>query len=700
MKAISSPPPLPRLVLRVGALGNRMFGRDNGIDEPPEALETEAGRACKDVLRELQSTLTEIHQAEIGTAQTAGRSFPEIKHKRRFWREKQFCLLSGKSDIWGWHSRAGRLASVFADKQPLIEVLSGEASGGDTIVKKQAIALNLPGNVNTSLPEFKHVPIVVQELQQPVPNDAFIVGTIPPRLPDAPPPLSRHDARPRAESARRRALGFRAQSEAVRHHSDLLIAVWDPDAGGKSAGTAESVAFALREHLPVIAVRVVGVDQSHIDFLRSPEDLRKPPGSLGWKDQLKLHLVQTLAFPEPPRGQVGSKGHHFSSYHPRLAFHAFVSGDKFPVPWPGKLRQEWNALGRKKNAREPSEPGADFAHYYESAKSRASEMSKLFGDAHRGGIFVSYSLGALAVLFALFGNLVGSWQWSNWWIVLAGGGELLALVFLFALWRASRFQDWHEAYTDARILAEALRSMKHLGPLGVHTPLPKLPPHLADIPHTGDGLPLAHDPRHLWSVWYFRALVRQAPIRLDRSLLVPHDSKCDELTEKWIGSPSVKEPMLGSQMHYHREAAQRNHHVTHWIENLTAGAFILVLVATAMHFLDLWSGVWRAGKEHHTWEKLLHDACFIVGVGVPAALAALTGFLSQIEAIRLQKRSESMIKLLAERYRVLSSFRTDNPNSVEARWLFPIEAAATAGLMVDETAGWALIYKNADIHAG
>ena len=98
---------------------------------------------------------------------------------------------------------------------------------------------------------------------------------------------------------------------------------------------------------------------------------------------------------------------------------------------------------------------------------------------------------------------------------------------------------------------------------------------------------------------------------------------------------------------------------------------------------------------------ILFTICFWLGVGGPALLAAITGFLSQIEAMRMRQRSVGMTLLLAERHRILGALDlTTAPEAVEARWRLAAEAAITAGLMVDETAGWALIYKSADIHAG
>ena len=41
--------------------------------------------------------------------------------------------------------------------------------------------------------------------------------------------LTREEAREHATIARRRAYAYRAQSEALRHHCDVLLAIWDPN---------------------------------------------------------------------------------------------------------------------------------------------------------------------------------------------------------------------------------------------------------------------------------------------------------------------------------------------------------------------------------------------------------------------------------------------------------------------------------------
>ncbi len=60
-----------------------------------------------------------------------------------------------------------------------------------------------------------------------------------------------------------------------------------------------------------------------------------------------------------------------------------------------------------------------------------------------------------------------------------------------------------------------------------------------------------------------------------------------------------------------------------------------------------------------------------------------------------------MHNILTERSNVIRRIDTKyDPYSANTVWTLTSEALVTASLMMDETAGWSLIYKNTDIHAG
>ena len=127
-----------------------------------------------------------------------------------------------------------------------------------------------------------------------------------------------------------------------------------------------------------------------------------------------------------------------------------------------------------------------------------------------------------------------------------------------------------------------------------------------------------------------------------------------------------------------RSSSARN-----WLFGIVFGFALLHLAAAVLHI------------------HRLSAVTLIVCVGGPALLAALHGFLSQIETVRLRERSESMVHLLRDRQQQLRALDLQGtPDSASAVWGLACEALGAAALMMDETAAWSLIYKNADIHAG
>ena len=712
----AAPLPKPRLILRLGGLGNRKFGRENesGHDEAPEPLRAAAVAACNAVLQEIAAGLAAIHADD----QSATTVFPPPDGGGYWWASRLGGLF-GRADRWRRLARTGEASSVFSPERPELVVLTGDAIGGDRIIAEAA-----RGQTAVAVQHWRIAPDEVAN----VGADGLSVGTIPAsgqRPADRAP--GREEARALAEAVRSRAYGFRAQAEALRHHADLLLAVWDPDAEGKAGGTSESVLLALRERMPVIAVRLRGDGPADIDVLQSAEDLQQARGEAGaWQEPLAEVLDRLLRFPDarPHRHGHGHGHGRGTSYHPRVAYAEFLAGAGQVRPWPGlvweifdqgirgrlqweKLQKSWlpglfseaelAGAGASSGASKPPERGS-FEFHFGPAKDRASQVSAVFGNAHRGGIVVSYLLAVVAVLLALGGSLlhgIADHQCApqqspvlGWVMVAVAAAEVVTIVLLLALALVSKLEGWQEAYTDTRILAEALRAMKYLGPLGVHTPLPKLPAYL--------GRDASQTPvQELWSVWYFRALVRQAPLRLDRAAGDARPLR-EVLATDWIGDPTTPKP--ASQIAYHRANVVAQQALHDGGERLTGRCLAVVFVAACGHLIEM---VWHAVSEPgHGHGVVLPVVALGLCVGGPALIAACHGLLSQIDTVRLRQRSESMDEILAEHHRALQLVGGGaGAGSAEAVWGLAVQGLAVGSLMMDETADWSLIYRNTDIRA-
>lgn len=646
--------PKPRLVLRLGGMGNIRLGRDNGIAEDGASIAAAAGVAVRQVLARVEQVLAGLHEAEREKYLA-----PMVNEGRYRVVAAVSGIVFGWADPWRRLSDAGSNVGVFSGDRPLVQVLTGDELGGDIIIKEAALSRDEAG----ALAEFAHVR-VTPEAPGAVPG-GIGVGKIPdPNGPASGPVVDRVEARQRAKVSKERAAGFRAQSEALRHHSDLLVAVWDPDTEGKIGGTSESVLAALRERIPVVAIRVVGQNAVSIAVLQSPEELDGAAKG-DWEGQLGDLLVRLLRFPDPVEKNHGLE----TSYDPRAVFAFFRSGRELKSLWPGKV---WT-FGKPARGARKEEVKDEYWEWYGKYRARASSdgMSGTFGDAHRGGIVLAYLLGAAAIALAVVGGLVHHYEGPVWVVGVIALAEIVVIAVMWALSTCSRVDDWDEAYTDSRMLAEALRMMKPLAPLGVHTPIPRLPHYLS-----GDQSRLS--PEHTWAAWYFRALVRMAPLRL------PHEHIGDLKKYK----EEVIQPWLEGQKHHHEKNMVKQDNTHKAVEKWSPYVFVFVVAFAVLHFVEIMA---------HT--HFLFAPTLVVCIAGPAFLSAVHGLVSQLEVSRLQRSSKSMANLLKQRIEQLAGIDHSRPEGPAEVWGMAAESLKSASVMMDETASWSALYKNIDIPA-
>ena len=80
--------------------------------------------------------------------------------------------------------------------------------------------------------------------------------------------------------------------------------------------------------------------------------------------------------------------------------------------------------------------------------------------------------------------------------------EVVILVVTVTLLTIGRRRRWHERWLEYRVLAELIRQLRLLAPLGGGRPLPRTPAHLA----------IYGDPTRSWMYWQVRAIARSLGI--------------------------------------------------------------------------------------------------------------------------------------------------------------------------------------------
>ena len=286
---------------------------------------------------------------------------------------------------------------------------------------------------------------------------------------------------------------------------------------------------------------------------------------------------------------------------------------------------------------------------------RADYFATAFGARHRSTFTVILFGAPLAVVSAWFGSQAST-EWRPWF----AGAELLLLSILMLFYRRSRTLRFHERMLDYRLLAERLRHLGFLWPLGRSSPVVRVPVHA-----------MLSDPRPAWANWWYRAVTRQ--------LGLVNVTYTPEVVEAL--KTQVREELIEAQIEYNEAENERAENTEHWLHRWTSLVLALALVAAAMHFLD------------HLLDERLHiviphavlDALTSVGILGPAFGAAMHAFGSQAAFQEIALRTETSTQQLEVFMRRLDAIDVTATLASAALGTLTLELAEMLG---DDLAGW------------
>jgi hypothetical protein len=263
---------------------------------------------------------------------------------------------------------------------------------------------------------------------------------------------------------------------------------------------------------------------------------------------------------------------------------------------------------------------------------------------------------------------------ETWCAVLEG----VMVCVVLALLVFGRRRRWHDRWMEYRVLAELIRELRFLIPLGGGRPLARIPIHLA----------VYGDPGQTWMFWHMRAIARSIGVPTAR---VSHDylNACvDQM------SHTIEDPGSGQKAFHDRnsELCERIHHRLHRLSEFFFFMTILgvfahyVLLQGSMEGITAFLGPLGLDPEHAG--RLL----IVVSAFFPALGAALAGINNQGEFRRIAKRSRSMsagLDLIARQCDVLAeklggAERVGSPEVVRL-------AGDLAGTMVEEVVEWRVV---------
>jgi hypothetical protein len=537
--------------------------------------------------------------------------------------------------------------SRFSDEPPLLIFVTALAEGADMICAEAAldcgygIDVCLPFDINEYSKDF--APAAAAKLRALVGKARALLEL----------PGTR-----RQESA-----AYEAAGKLVLQQSDMIISVWDGDSARGRGGTAEIVAEAVADHVPVINL--------------DPADLQPP--TLLWSgledashDQPSLervprgpaaaHIAPLItALVAPPREAVDERMLN--------RFLANGHAGRFPaIPYPLLLAAAGIRSLRKTDLVPPGPEAATaslrlligefaesgrfgaflcgpLAHRYGHADSAATNFAGLF----RSGFVANFALAALAVGLALSGIIVPG---AKTHLISA---ELVVIAIIVLNTRRGAKLGWHELWMDNRHLAERLRTLSLSALLG----------NLA-LRAIEDSAAIPS-----WVAWYGRATAREMGLptaTMDAAYVA-----------------SVRKTALGlieEQLAYHRLNADRMRRLEHRLHHVGEWLFGTTIAACA---------TWL------TFRVLASPYVEVLGIGLteivtvttallPAVGAAIYGIRMQGDFAGIAENSEVTARRLT---RLQRAVQTDPPDFQR----LAARVRRLADIMLADVERWRLTYQ-------
>ncbi|MGH7015739.1 MAG: hypothetical protein ACRED8_01495 [Caulobacteraceae bacterium] len=493
---------------------------------------------------------------------------------------------------------------------------------------------------------------------------------------------------------------YAAAGEVVVAQSDLLIAVWDGGPGRGPGGTLETLGAALAVETPVLWISPFAPFAWRV--MRSEDDLAAlglsrrhrrggrvvplgPSDETALEESLAAIVRSQLSAPAASAGDGRSRqslAAWFAERQPR--FDPFILWRAFRN-LVGEARLTLPTLGVDDFIASPPEEWREEAGVPDGAVARlwphfafADGLAAYYADAHRSGFIATSLLAAAAVFAALIpvalGIVAGPHAGTDLAFIAA---EIAILIMLGASLFAARRGRWHERWLEYRMLAEWIRQLRFLVPLGGGRPLPKSQAHLA----------VYGEPTESWMYWLVRALAREAALP---------DAACDPayLRARLADLSAVIGDGASGQIGFHQANARRSKKVHDRLHGATSTLVFITIIAVAVEF------ALRAipdGPLAH-FAASVGGVFVLLGAGLPAFGAALASINNLGEFAHTAKRSaalaEAFARLMAEADALASS--PTPPASAEVQAL----AARMSAIMVEEGVDWRVVMLELPHQAG
>jgi hypothetical protein len=485
----------------------------------------------------------------------------------------------------------------------------------------------------------------------------------------------------------REAESYLAAGRVILSQSDVLLAIWDGHGPRDDDHTAQIVADAgLRN---ILTIRIDSVAPHHILYRVSGDQWDSSPEAKdGLLAQLRLMLNPPRHTKKEKEEELGTTPQDYFSEKQRwwnwgfpwIPFrNLWLFRPSIPQFTVRDFRlsgvDEWIAVlknsGAFSNCAIGLIDGASLCDHY----GWANGLAEYYGNLYRSAFAMNYLMGAGAVFCAF---LHYAFEHSTFpgaslaFIVV----EVVLLLAIARVYKLGRRYRWHERWIDYRLLAEYLRQLFFLIPLG---PGELSAPHLPKYMSAGD-------PKNTWMYWHYLALRREIGLVGGEYSHTYLDSVRSFLNSK---------DGIRGQIDYHENNAERLDKLDGRFVGVASILFGLAIAAAfGAAFLKSQSFGYFQSVKLPPWFGVdwVTAAIAFVATGFPALGAALAGIRSQAEFERVKKRSRAMLQTLQRICKELDA-RDPRPEKISLAALNLIVAEA-GQLMVDELLDWRIVFKD------
>jgi hypothetical protein len=509
------------------------------------------------------------------------------------------------------------------------------------------------------------------------------------------------------------AVAYGTAGRVVMSQSDLLVVVWDGEPAKGGGGTIETLREAVRYNVPVLWIDALAPhswqllrSEADLDCLDSetrcrpsqPFAVDAPETRAALADSIRTIVVAELGLlPENGKGDTAKDQatqfhvrRFFDDRKPRYnfffvwkLFRDLVGSSRIRRPtikvpdFESEVAHEWpvrsDPVGKGAGATPPPSDVEDWVNRrLRPHFAWADRRGDIYADSYRSAFVLIYLLSSFAVFLALLPIALHSTsdKPGRLWIVTI---ELLFVVAIFATFLFSRRHQWHERWMEHRLIAELIRQIRFLIPLGGGRPFPYVPVHLSGY----GGITRS------WMFWHVRAIARATGVPQAR-ITPAYIADCLSYLEKVVEEPST------GQISFHRNSERRSKRISHLLHATSSALFLATIFVILFHLgvgvlefsFKTWVAIREFGHKVDGWLVLL-------AATLPALGAALAGIANQGEFARLARRSSAMADAFEEFASEIEGLKstTSAHRKVKLAELIPV-ASKIAEVMVDEVTDW------------